>query len=170
MDIDFVLHAAPGIASGWAAGARAGAMIGLLGPGGREIRPAAHVLLAGDETAIPAMARILERLPDGTTGQAVIEVEDEREVQDLVHPAGITLLWLFRRGREAGRNDLLADAVMAAPLPDHDDVFCWLGAEEAVARRVRAYWRQEKGLDRAKCLAVGYWTHALTPAERGEAA
>lgn len=165
MDIDFVLHAAPGIASGWAAGARAGALIGLMGPGGREMRPAAHVLLAGDETAIPAMARILERLPAETTGQAMIEVEDEREVQDLVHPAGVTLLWLFRRGREPGRNDLLADAVMAAPLPDHDDVLCWLGAEEAIARRIRSYWREEKGLDRAKCLAVGYWKHALTQDE-----
>lgn len=170
MDIDFVLHAAPGIASGWAEAARAGAVIGLMGPGGREIRPAAHVLLAGDETAIPAMARILERLPEDTTGQALIEVEDEREVQDLAHPAGVTLLWLFRRGREPGRNDLLADAVMASPLPDHGDVFCWLGAEEAIARRIRTHWREEKGLDRARCLAVGYWTHAAAQGGRGEAA
>jgi NADPH-dependent ferric siderophore reductase len=162
MDIDFVLHAAPGVASDWAASARAGAVIGVMGPGGREMRPAAHVLLAGDETAIPAMARILERLPAQTSGQALIEVENEAEVQDLVHPAGVTLLWLFRRGREPGRNDLLADAVMAAPLPDHDDVVCWLGAEEAIARRIRAYWRDEKGLDRARCMAVGYWKHGLT--------
>lgn len=167
LDIDFVLHAAPGIASGWAAGARPGAVIGLMGPGGREVRPAAHVLLAGDETAIPAMARILARLPEDTAGQVLVEVEDEREVQSLAHPAGITLLWLFRRGREPGRNDLLADAVMSAPLPEHGDVFCWLGAEEAIARRIRSYWREEKGLDRARCLAVGYWKHALTLDEGG---
>jgi len=170
MDIDFVMHEAPGIASGWAAKARAGDVVGLMGPGGREVKAAAHVLLAGDETAIPAMARILERLPADTTGQAFVEAEDEREVQPLDHPPGVSILWLFRRGREAGRNDLLSDAVMAAGLPAHGDVFCWLGAEEATARRVRRYWREDKGIDRARCLAVGYWTHALTKDERDEAA
>lgn len=165
MDIDFVLHDTPGVASVWAAGARHGDVIGVMGPGGREISGAAHVILAGDETAIPAMARILTRLPAQTTGHVFIEAEDPRDIQALDQPDHVTVLWLFRRGLEPGRNDLLADAVMAAPWPAHDDVFCWLGAEEAVARRVRRFWREEKGLSRSQCLAVGYWTHRLTERE-----
>lgn len=165
MDIDFVMHAAPGIASGWAAEAKAGQVVGLLGPGGREIKPADWVLLAGDETAIPAMARLLERLPAATTGHAFIEAEDEQEVQSLTHPAGVTVTWLFREGREPGRNDLLADAILAAQWPGHDNVFAWLGAEEATARRIRKHWRDERGLERGKFLAVGYWKHGETAEE-----
>lgn len=160
MDIDFVMHEGPGIASGWAARARAGAIVGLLGPGGREMAPCDWVLLAGDETAIPAMARILERLPEATRGIALIEAEDAREVQDLAHPPGIEIRWLFRNGLEAGRNTLLGDAVMAVDWPDSGTTYAWLGAEEATARRIRTFWREQKGIDKTRCLAAGYWTHA----------
>lgn len=51
MDIDFVMHELPGIASGWAARAKAGTIVGLLGPGGREMTPNDWVLLAGEKSA-----------------------------------------------------------------------------------------------------------------------
>lgn len=158
MDIDFVMHAVPGIASGWAAKARAGTIVGLIGPGGREMAPTDWVLLAGDETAIPAMARILETLPSATTGLALIEAEDVNEMQDLVHPPGVVLRWLFRNGLEAGRNSRLADAVEAVEWPQSGTTYGWIGAEDATAKRIRAHWR-EKGIDKGRSLAVGYWTH-----------
>lgn len=159
MDIDFVMHEVPGIASGWAADARAGTIVGLIGPGGREMAPADWVLLAGDETAIPAMARILETLPPATRGLALIEAEDVNEVQDLAHPPGVTVRWLFRNGLEAGCNSLLADAVESVEWPDSGTAFAWIGAEDATAKRIRSYWRGEKGIDKGRSLAVGYWTH-----------
>lgn len=166
MDIDFVMHDVPGIASGWAAKARAGAIVGLLGPGGREMAPSDWVLLAGDETAIPAMARILEKLPEATSGIALIEAEDAREVQELAHPPGVEIRWLFRNGLEPGRNTLLADAVMAVAWPGEGSTFAWLGAEEATARRLRVHWRDERGLEKGRWQAVSYWTHAANESER----
>ena len=169
MDIDFVMHEVPGIASGWAARAKAGTIVGLLGPGGREMTSNDWVLLAGDETAIPAMARILEKLPATTRGVALIEAEDAREVQELAHPAGVEVRWLFRSGEEPGRNTLLADAVMAVRWPTDGSSYAWLGAEEATARRLRAYWRDEMGLEKGRWQAVSYWTHAANAGEKSAA-
>ncbi|MBN9061675.1 MAG: hypothetical protein BGP06_21005 [Rhizobiales bacterium 65-9] len=157
MDIDFVLHEAPGVASDWAKSVKEGDLIGLLGPGGRELATAQWHLIGGDETAIPAIARILERLPADARGATFIEVEDERETQSIPHPEGVSLTWLFRRGQKPGRNTLLADALKSVSLPDHRDVFAWLGAEDAIAQTMRSYWRNELGLNRAQHLAVGYW-------------
>ncbi|MBL8569740.1 MAG: siderophore-interacting protein [Phreatobacter sp.] len=169
MDIDFVMHEVPGIASGWAAKAEAGTIVGLLGPGGREMTPNDWVLLAGDETAIPAMARILEKLPETTRGVALIEVEDTREVQGLVRPVGVEVRWLFRNGQETGRNTLLADAVMAIEWPTEGSTFAWLGAEEATAKRLRVHWRDEMGLEKGRWQAVSYWTHEVNAGEKSAA-
>ncbi len=168
LDIDFVLHDAPGVASDWARFAREGDMIGLLGPGGRETAAADWRLLAGDETAIPAIARILEKLSATARGLALIEVEDEREIQTFAHPAGFEIRWLFRRGVEAGFDAPLRVAVRAVEWPQEDSIFGWIAAEETVARDIRKHWRDERGLTRAQHLAVGYWRRKDSP-EDGDA-
>lgn len=157
MDIDFVLHDAPGIASDWARFAQPGDLIGLLGPGGREVSQADWYLMGGDETAIPAIARILERMSPDARGEIFIEVENEQERQQLSHPDGVSVTWLFRRGAEPGGNTLLADALRAVRFPEQDRFFAWLGAEDSVAQAMRSHWRNDLGLTRAQHLAVGYW-------------
>lgn len=74
-EVDFVLHEDAGPGSRWAAQATKGQQIGLSGPGGRTASPAGWMLLAGDETALPAIARIGEALPAATTGVVIIEVQ-----------------------------------------------------------------------------------------------
>ena len=79
IDVDFVLHGATGPASAWAERAAAGDEVVLIGPnarfpgptGGFEWRPPAGarcLLLAGDETAVPAVCAIVEALPAGPRG------------------------------------------------------------------------------------------------------
>ena len=68
--------------------------VGILGPGGGEGPVADWVVLAGDETALPAIGRILEELPSDARGVAIVEVADAREEQDLPHPPGVALRWL----------------------------------------------------------------------------
>ncbi len=168
LDIDFVLHGDDGVASGWAARASAGDLIGMLGPGGSERDVADWYLLAGDETAIPAIDRILRKLPAEARGIVLVEVADMREVQPLEVPRGLELRWLFRDGRHAGESDLLAAAVTAITPPGEGIVRCWLGAEAATAKRVRQHWREVLQLPRDAILSVAYW-HREDPAtgERG---
>lgn len=56
LEIDFVLHEAPGLAGDFARLARPGDICGMSGPCGLGVKPAGHYLLAGDETALPAIA------------------------------------------------------------------------------------------------------------------
>jgi NADPH-dependent ferric siderophore reductase len=159
LDIDFVLHGDEGIASGWAARAAAGDLVGMIGPGGSEREDAQWYLLAGDETAIPAIARILEGMPREASGVALIEVADAREIQPLVAPEGLEIRWLFREHRHAGESDLLAEATIAIAPPSDSDIRCWLGAEAEIARRVRHHWREVLQLPRTAVSSVAYWHH-----------
>lgn len=113
--IDFVLHLEPGLtgpASLWAASAAAGAELLLIGPrrgaatewGGVEYAPGAarSVVLAGDETAAPAIARILEDSPDELRGVAFIEVPEAADALPIAAPPGVRVAWLARDGLAQG--------------------------------------------------------------------
>ncbi len=163
VDIDFVLHGEHGVAGRWASTARPGQIIGMMGPGGGEPEPAAWHLFAGDETAIPAIARHLQALPAPTRGVVLIEIADRAEEQALTLPAGMTLTWLHRNGAEAGRNTLLLDAIRAVAIPENaEGCQFWLGAEAATAQAVRALWRDELHLPRRAVRALAYWHHDLS--------
>jgi len=121
--VDFVLHLAEGAsgpASRWAGSAAPGDEILLLGPrrgrtdaGGVEYDPgdARSVLLAGDETAAPAIARILEDADPGLRGAAFIEVPDAGDALPIAAPAGVTVHWLPRG--TGGSGSALLPAVLA---------------------------------------------------------
>ena len=109
--VDFVLHAdAHGPGSGWASSAGVGDRIMVLCPrrgtpfGGIEFEPPKgdRVLLAGDETAVPAMAAILAQLPADAEGAAFLEVPHRDDVQQLTAPDGVRLHWLPREGASLG--------------------------------------------------------------------
>ena len=162
MDVDFVMHG-PGIASTWAERAQPGDKIGIGGPGGPEVRPADWYLLAGDHTALPAISRILEKLPPDAQGRAFVEVPDRREEQDLVRPPGITLTWVHADAALG-----LEDAVRAVPWPSGKKIYAWLAAESSAVRSMRSYVRDERGLGRGEFLAIGYWRRGMSEPEYHE--
>lgn len=112
VDIDFVLHLEPGLtgpASRWASAAAVGQELWLVGPrrgvvahGGAEYAPGAatSVVLVGDETAAPAIARILEDAPRDLRGVAFIEVPSPADVLAIDVPAGVEVHWLPRDAGE----------------------------------------------------------------------
>ncbi|UFN50053.1 siderophore-interacting protein [Roseomonas sp. OT10] len=167
MDIDFVLHGDEGVAGPWAARARPGDAAGVAALGGRAVRPADWTLLAGDHTALPAIAAILEGLPPGARGEAIIEVPDAAEALPLAHPPGMRLRWIFQDGREPGTGTALQDAVRAADWPAVGTPFVWVGAESIAAREIRAHVRDERGLDRRQMLVIGYWKRGMSETEYG---
>jgi len=165
VEIDFVLHG-DGPAAAWAGAASPGVLLGVAGGASLGERPAGRLLLVGDETALPAISRILGESAPDVAGVALVEVADPAEEQPLAAPAGITVRWLHRNGTPPGESSLLVDAVAALDPFDDPDVFAWVGAESAAVRAIRADLRGRWGLGRAQHHAIGYWRRgrAMAPA------
>lgn len=156
LTVDVVLHDdSPG--SVWARNAGAGDRVGLLGPGGGDVAPADWYLLCGDETALPAIARIATSLPATARAAVVIEVADGAEEQEILSDAAIEVIWLHRNGASAGSTDLLPDAVRSIALPESGDPFVFAGCEQAAARAIRKHLRQERKLPKDRHLVAAYW-------------
>lgn len=162
MTLDVLLHGGAGVAAPWAATAAPGDPVEVVGTGGLDARPAGWYLLAGDESALPGIATVLERLPAGSRGHALVEVAGAQDRLDLPAPPGVQVRWLLREDRPAGDAALLAEAVREAGFPADGDGFVWLGAESGVVRQLRGHLRGTLGLRRTQLLAQGYW-------KRGEA-
>ncbi len=151
LDVDFVLHG-DGPAAAWAADAAPGSWVGVSEPGGRyEPDPTAdfHVVI-GDETALPAVATVLDALPGGVPALVFLEVVDATEQQDL----GTPVRWVHRGDRDAGVP--LAEAVRAAEFPPGRGQ-AWLSGESACVKDLRAHLLDERGMARRAVYATGYW-------------
>ncbi|MEU6059510.1 siderophore-interacting protein [Streptomyces sp. NPDC047097] len=154
--IDFVVHGDEGLAGPWAARAEPGAVMYLLGPGGGYTPdPAADWhLLVGDESALPAIAASLERMPEGAVVHALVEVEGPAEEQKIAAPAGVEVRWLHRAGRPVG--DALVEAVTALDFPA-GAVHAFVHGEAAFVKELRRHLRLERGIGRDRLSISGYW-------------
>src|SRR5690606_10053710 len=94
--IDFVTHGDEGVAGPWAADAQPGdpVVLGGIGGGYAPDPEADWHLLAGDESAIPAIAAALEAMPADAVGTVFLEVQNESEHVELTIPEGIDVQWL----------------------------------------------------------------------------
>jgi NADPH-dependent ferric siderophore reductase len=149
IDFDFVLHDSPGPASDWAREARPGDRLIFVGPSpAYQPDPDADWhLLAGDETALPAIAAILRELgPDAVT-RVFVEVEDAAEEL----PVSAPVTWVHRCA-----GDTLAGAVAAASLPS-GRVDAWLAGERSSMVALRAHLLDERGFDRRAVRPTTYW-------------
>jgi NADPH-dependent ferric siderophore reductase len=153
LTIDFVVHGDSGLAGPWAAAARPGDVVRLMGPGGAYFPdPAADWhLLVGDEAALPAIAAACERVPAGTPVLALLEVGGPADHQPL--PGGVEPVWLHR---DPERPDQLVDAVRAAEFPA-GRVHAFVHGEAGFVRSVRRHLIEERGVDRAALSVSGYW-------------
>ena len=170
VDVDFALHGtgpddppgAAGPASRWAAGAAPGDRVVLLGPAFADNRSVGFrpppgtdwVLLAADETALPALGGILEHLPADTVVRAWIEVPHPADIQDLPHGPGAEIVWLVREPGAA--RSPLAEAVRSAALPGGVP-YAWLAGEASAVRALRRHLVGEAGVDRTRVTFSGYW-------------
>ncbi len=155
--IDFVVHDHDGPGSKWASEAEPGDQIVTVGPSpAYQPNPDADPLvLIGDETALPAIAAILEELPAGARAQVFAEVADESEEQRIESAAEVTWRWLHRDGTPAGEGTLLLDAVRDTDLGA--DPYVWIGAEAEAVHQLREHCQRELDLDRRHLYALAYW-------------
>jgi len=159
IDIDFVAHAG-GLAADWVRAAQPGEPLHVAGPPGgyRVGDDYTHYLLAGDETALPAIARWLEEMPHDRRGWAYIEVPGAASQIELVHPAGIEIVWLFTGD---GGTTALAEAVQSTSIPEGADVFVWLAGEAGAIKPLRRWVRDDLGIGKEHSSITGYWKRGL---------
>ena len=153
--LDVVVHGDEGLAGPWAAAAQPGDEVQLLGPGG-AYAPSGDVdwhLLAGDETALPAIAASLERLPAGAAARVFVEVADAAEEQPLPLPEGVEFTWVHRAGLPG---EALVAAVRGADLPA-GSVHAFVHGEAGFVRELRRFLRVERAVPREQLSASGYW-------------
>ncbi|WP_016934288.1 siderophore-interacting protein [Rhodococcus sp. R1101] len=157
IDVDFVRHGV-GPASSWSYRAEPGETIQIAGPKSSAGHPQGvdWTLVAGDETALPAIGRWLENWPAGARGQVFVEIADDTHRQDLPVPDGVELTWLGRDGAEPGTTTLLFDAVTNAEWWD-GKVFAWVAGEALTLTPIRRWLRNEKGLPKEQVEVTGYW-------------
>jgi NADPH-dependent ferric siderophore reductase len=200
--VDFVLHLAPGStgpASRWADAAAVGDELLVIGPrrgrvgGGIEYAPgdARAILLAGDETAAPAIARILEDVDRDTQGVAFIEVPEDADILPIATPPGVEVRWLPRSGSAHGTQlipavlnhlgaaapTVIADVDTDDPLwetptysglgeavetgENHADRYFWIAGESGVVTTLRRHLVKDLGVDRSQVAFMGYWRHGV---------
>lgn len=121
LDVDFVAHGDGGPASAWAASARPGDRAIVVGPDARSSATrigiswnpgaARHLLIAGDETAVPAVSAILGQLPADTVGRVFLEVPSADDILDIDVPERVTVHWLPRTEPHSGYGTALIAAV-----------------------------------------------------------
>jgi NADPH-dependent ferric siderophore reductase len=162
LDIDFVRHADAGPGSAFAERAMPGDVIGVLGPGGGGLMEADWYLLAGDETALPAIARMAECLPRGASATILIEVADRGEIQPLACSASVDIHWLCRDKADTSPGQLLDRAVRQVQIPSKGRRrYIWVGCEFEAFRSLRSYLRNEQKLSKLEHLVVSYWRRGL---------
>ncbi|MCW2804824.1 MAG: hypothetical protein QOF52_2964 [Propionibacteriaceae bacterium] len=194
VDIDFACHGANGPASRFALTAVAGDRLIMVGPDrdvpqsveqGITWRPGAatEVMLAGDETAVPAICSILESLPAGVAGHAFLEVVDRADIQPITTASGVVVRWLPRHRQPIGSR--LAEAVYdwsgsrasqsvdtlhpSTQLPEgsllweeadagsSDGPYVWLAGEAGAINGLRRHLASDVALDKIRMSFMGYW-------------
>jgi NADPH-dependent ferric siderophore reductase len=148
--IEFALHG-DGPAADWAAQAAPGHTLAIGGPKGSLIVPLDYDwhLLAGDETAFPAVARRLEQLPAGARALVLLKADDAADRRVFASAADLDLTWV------SSDEELLA-AVRALALPEGDG-YAWCAGEAASMAALRRELVDVKGHPREAIRAAAYW-------------
>ncbi|QZY30277.1 siderophore-interacting protein [Nocardioides coralli] len=148
--VDVVVHEV-GLVTEWASRDCVGDTVTVSDPKGSFALPpdAEWLLLVGDLTALPAMARITEALPDLPT-RVWAEVADDL---DGYLPAGPDVTWLEPPAPGSSR---LAEVVEEIDWPAGQGYF-WMAGESAQMRAIRRFLMRERQLPSSAYDVMGYW-------------
>jgi NADPH-dependent ferric siderophore reductase len=168
LDVDFVIHG-EGPASSWASQAAAGQTLTVAGPGRHYgVDPSADwFVLAGDDSAIPAIATILEHLPPTARAMALIEVVDPTDEHNICERSTAPIRWLHR-----GEDPTKAGALLESALRDLEFPAgagrVYVACEAAAMRRIRRHLLTERGFSRDHVVTRGYWKLGATDHPDGD--
>jgi NADPH-dependent ferric siderophore reductase len=156
LTIDFVYHGDRGVAGPWAASVRPGEQIMFFGPGGAYAPDpeASWHLLVGDESALPAIAASLERVPAGSPARVFVEVPGPAEEMTLDSPGDVEIVWLHRNGSPVG--DALVTAVRKLEFPP-GPVDAFVHGEANFVKELRRHLRGDRAIPLERLSISGYW-------------
>ncbi len=198
VDVDMVAHEVTGPASAWIHSARVGDEVLLLAPvaphegvsSGIDFVPPAQTgafLIAGDETAAPAIAVILEQLPADARGTVVLEVPRAGDIAYLPHHPGFdyrvaargderhahlvpqtkdAAAALVPAGRGAQVEEVDIDGGLLWEVPrtakggaalKSAPLYAWLAGEAGAIKQLRRHLVAAHGVDRRAVAFMGYW-------------
>ena len=132
-----------------------GQRLAVAGPGGRmplTLGPGRWIV-AGDESAIPAIGTLLAALPAEARAEVLLEVEGAADEIELDSAAAISVRWLRRQPGFFGT--ALHDAVLEGDVTGVSGV--WVAGEAQAVRRVRRALLSERAVDPARLVTRGYW-------------
>lgn len=133
----------------WTNAAQPGDSIGLLGPAGGGVPDTKDLILCGDETAFPAIARILKALPADGTAQVFLHATSGATDYPLPQHAGVSLTWV---GAEEDLVQLAQETYQ-----QNSDRFFWFAADAVRVTKIRAYAATQDIPKEARYLAA-FWT------------
>ncbi|MEE1669685.1 siderophore-interacting protein [Streptomyces sp. WAC07094] len=154
LTLDFVIHGDEGLAGPWAVRVQPGETVRFMGPGGAYAPDAGadwH-LLAGDESALPAISAALEALPPGAAAHAFVEVTGPQEEQKI--DSAVDVVWLHRGDRPVGA--ALVEAVRALRFPE-GRMHAFVHGEASFVKELRRLLRVELEIPREHMSISGYW-------------
>ena len=151
LTLDVVVHE-HGLVTEWAQGDCVGDVLGVSAPKGSFELPggATWVLLVGDLTALPAIARISESVDLPVT--AYVESADGPLRDYLSTEAEVT--WLHP---PTSHDSGLADLVAGLDWPPGEGYF-WMAGESAQMRAIRRHLRHDLGMATSAYDVMGYWS------------
>lgn len=156
LDIDFVMHGASP-ATRWAESVKVGDAVLAEGPRGRTVvngRADWH-LFTGDETAMPAIAAMIESLPAGARAFAFVEVAGREEEIAIETAARLDLTWLHRNGPPLAASPGLIEAFCGFAPPSGDGCAYVIG--ETATVRAQRQGLIARGFPKERIAAEGYW-------------
>ncbi|ULB11440.1 siderophore-interacting protein [Cereibacter azotoformans] len=145
LEIDIFQHPG-GRTARWSREVQPGAVVGVMGPGGGWIPEAGFCAFFGDETALPAIARILAALPPTTRGAAHLSVRPS-DLAFLPRPPGLSLACVAR--------PRLLESLERLDLPDADRLV-WVAGDRGLADAARDRLRG-RGLHKREMSVAAYW-------------
>jgi len=148
LEFDVFVHEG-GRATTWAQSLQAGDQVAIIGPGGGTLVTAPHMLPAGDETAYPGLARLLDNLAEDVRGDVVLYGENPGAYPLPDHP-GFNVKYLKR-----GEDDFVAE-LKAYKLPE-GEVYLWIAGEKGDAQPLRAHFRESCGVSTQLSYIAGFW-------------
>lgn len=150
--IDFAIHD-HGLASDWVQAVAPGTRVWLAGPKPAVVVPAdfTRLVLLGDHTAVPAIARWLEELPPETEAVVAIQVPAESERLELARD----VTWLVGDDPSA-----LGEALDRSGVTHDSVTYLWAAGEAGLLKPVRR-WARAHGFARGTCDIAGYWRRGV---------
>lgn len=154
--IDFVMHGkTPG--PNFARNCKPGDTVEVKGPRGRVVfNPEADWhLFTGDETCLPAIYHILEKVPALTKAYLFLEVQGHEDEEAITTQADVKIEWLHRGDAQPGPNSIVLDRLSNFDLPQGRGHAYIIGETSNV--RAQRHHLIARGLGRDQIASEGYW-------------